>query len=61
MSTQIAVEQNVAIEHVRAHGSAQCLLDPLDRRQAQARCSGSKDDRSDDDMQPVETTGSKEA
>ena len=42
-------------------GAAHRLVDALDRRQREARSSRAEDDRSDHDVQPVETAGGKEA
>ena len=61
LSAEIAVEQHVAAEHVRPHRGTHRLLDALDRRQGQARSPGAENDRSDEDMQPVEAACGQEA
>ena len=43
------------------HGRAQCLVHVLDRRKVEARPSGADNDRRDNHVQPIKTTGGEKA
>ncbi len=60
LSAEIAVEQDIAAEHVRADGRSHRLVDARHRRQLEARAPGAEDDRRHHDVETIEASRSQE-
>jgi len=61
LSGQIAVEQYLVVNLMCAHRHAQSLIGPIYQRQSNAGTARTQNDRRDDQMQAVETTGGQKA